>query len=104
ADVSDMAEPGDPGFIIPGPRLRLGYRSGIGGVRRTSNQKLRIRYAPAQEAMCGNERADSFILKEPADKSECRRAHGLGEWREAVHIDARSGDQRNPVLGDAERH
>ena len=37
--VGDMSEPGDPDFVVPGPRLRLGHRSGIGGVRRAGDQQ-----------------------------------------------------------------
>src|SRR5690348_11286145 len=103
-DLDNVAQPSNPGFLVPRSRFGFAHRSRVGGIRRSGNKKRYARDAPAQQAMCGDERPHSLIVEEPPDKSECRRTDRFGDRRQTINVDARTWNQRNAILGYAERY
>ena len=87
-----------PALGIPGACFLFGYRRRVGRIGCSGDQQAGFSAPPTQQAVCGNECADTFIVKEATDEAESRRTPRSGLRQEALDDDTRALNERNAAF------
>ena len=87
-----------PALGIPGACFLFGYRRRVGRIGCSGDQQAGFSAPPTQQAVCGNECADPFIVKEATDEAESRRTPRSGLRQEALDDDTRALNERNAAF------
>ena len=102
SDILDMSEPGDARAFRPFVDFLQRDGGWIGGVRIAGNQQVGLKALSAHNVVCGHQRADAFIRQQTSREAIGDRPVGFGQRLQRIGVDARSGNQNDAVLLDAE--
>ena len=101
-DILDVAEPGDPWALRPFVHFLQRDGSGIGRVRIPGNEQVGLKALGPHDVVRSHQRADALVRQQASRKAVGDGPVGFGQRLQGIGVDARSRNQNDSRLADAE--